>query len=294
MGRSVVDNYHARMHRVLVFIDDHLEQSLSVAVLSEVAAFSKHHFQRQFSSLFGISVGRYVQLARLKRASYRLAFRDDGSVLEIALDSGFEGPEAFSRAFRRHFDQSPSRFKREPRWSPWLAANAPLTQARSKIMSSPLVEADVRIVDFPQTAIALLAHRGDPAQIGEAVRRFITWRKATGLTPKVSATFNIFHPNPHDPLAELDQIDLCAATDQPIAPNAEGVIAGVIPAGRCAVLRQVGGGDDLRATATWLYGQWLAASGEEPRDYPMFAQRISVFPDVPEHEAITDLSLPIQ
>ena len=294
MGRSVVDNYHARMHRVLVFIDDHLEQSLSVAVLSEVAAFSKHHFQRQFSSLFGISVGRYVQLARLKRASYRLAFRDDGSVLEIALDSGFEGPEAFSRAFRRHFDQSPSRFKREPRWSPWLAANAPLTQARSKIMSSPLVEADVRIVDFPQTAIALLAHRGDPAQIGEAVRRFITWRKATGLTPKVSATFNIFHPNPHDPLAELDQIDLCAATDQPIAPNAEGVIAGVIPAGRCAVLRQVGGGDDLRATATWLYGQWLAASGEEPRDYPMFAQRISYCPDVPEHEAITDLSLPIQ
>jgi AraC family transcriptional regulator len=34
-------------------------------VLSDVAAFSKHHFQRQFSSLFGISVGRYVQLVRL-------------------------------------------------------------------------------------------------------------------------------------------------------------------------------------------------------------------------------------
>ncbi len=294
MGRSVVENYHARMHRVLVFIDDHLDQPLSVAVLSDVAAFSKHHFQRQFSSLFGISVGRYVQLARLKRASYRLAFRDDGSVLELALDSGFEGPEAFSRAFRRHFDQSPSCFKREPQWSPWLAANAPLTQARRKIMSSALTNADVRIVDFPQTAIALLAHRGDPAQIGETVRRFITWRKATGLTPKVSATFNIFHPNPHDPLAELDQVDLCAATDQPIAPNAEGITAGVIPAGRCAVLRQVGGGDDLRATATWLYGQWLAASGEEPRDYPMFAQRISFFPDVPEHEAITELYLPIQ
>lgn len=161
-------------------------------------------------------------------------------------------------------------------------------------MSSALTNADVRIVDFPQTAIALLAHRGDPAQIGETVRRFITWRKATGLTPKVSATFNIFHPNPHDPLAELDQVDLCAATDQPIAPNAEGITAGVIPAGRCAVLRQVGGGDDLRATATWLYGQWLAASGEEPRDYPMFAQRISFFPDVPEHEAITELYLPIQ
>lgn len=31
---------------------------------------------------------------RLKRASFRLAFRDERSVLEVALDSGFEGPEA--------------------------------------------------------------------------------------------------------------------------------------------------------------------------------------------------------
>lgn len=293
MSRSFVDNYHARMHRVLVFIDGHLDEHLSVEVLSDIAAYSKYHFQRQFSSLFGISVGRYVQLARLKRASYRLAFRDDGSVLEIALDSGFEGPEAFSRAFRRHFNQSPSRFRGEPQWSPWLAANAPLTQARSKLVSKIPADAAVRIVDFPETTVALLAHRGDPAQIGETVRRFITWRKAAGLVPSVSATFNIFHPNPHDPLAELDQVDVCAVTDQPVAPNAEGVTAGVIPAGRCAVFRQVGGGDDLRATATWLYGHWLVGSGEEPRDYPMFAKRISFFPDVPEHEAITDVYLPI-
>jgi len=115
MGRNVIDNYHARMHRALVFIDAHLGEDLSVAAVSEVAAFSRHHFQRQFSSLFGVSLGRYVQLARLKRAAYRLAFRNGHSVLEIALDSGFEGPEAFSRAFRRHFDQSPTGFRREPR-----------------------------------------------------------------------------------------------------------------------------------------------------------------------------------
>lgn len=294
MGRSVIDNYHARMHRVLVFIDSHLEENLSVGVLSDVAAFSKHHFQRQFSSLFGISVGRYVQLARLKRASYRLAFRDGSSVLEIALDSGYEGPEAFSRAFRRHFDQSPTGFRREPRWSPWLAANAPLTQARSKTMSSTFTDADVRVLDFPQTAVALMAHRGDPALIGNTIRRFIAWRKATGLSPKASATFNIFHPDPDDPAAELDRVELCAATDRAIAPNDQGVVAGIIPAGRCAVLRQVGGGDDLRATATWLYGQWLPRSGHEPRDFPMFAQRVSFFPDVPEHEAVTDIFLPIR
>ena len=52
------------------------------SALSAIAAFSKYHFHRQFSEFFGITVHRYVQLVRLKRASYRLAFRDDESALE--------------------------------------------------------------------------------------------------------------------------------------------------------------------------------------------------------------------
>ena len=66
MKKNLVEAYHARMHRVLAHIDEHPEDDLSVETLSAVAAFSKHHFQRQFSSLFGISVARYVQLVRLK------------------------------------------------------------------------------------------------------------------------------------------------------------------------------------------------------------------------------------
>lgn len=42
--------------------------------LSHVAAFSTYHFHRQFSALFGIGVVKCVQLRRLKRASYQLAF----------------------------------------------------------------------------------------------------------------------------------------------------------------------------------------------------------------------------
>lgn len=294
MKNNPVDAYHARMRRVLAHIDEHLEDDLSVETLSEVAAFSKHHFQRQFSSLFGISVARYVQLARLKRASYRLAFRDRDSVLRIALDSGYEGPEAFSRAFRRRFDQSPSAFRRDPRWTPWLTAHAPLTQARSKTMSPAYTDADVRIIDFPQTAVAVLEHRGDPARIGDSIRRFIAWRRAAGLPPRLSATYNIFHVDEDETPPEVFRLDLCAASDRRIEPNDAGVISGILPPGRCAVLRQVGSSDDLRATVNYLYGEWLPRAGHEPRDFPVFAQRVSFFPDVPEHEAVTDVFLPIR
>jgi AraC family transcriptional regulator len=135
---SVSKHYHARLQRVLRHVEEHLGDDLSVKVLSEVAAFSRYHFHRQFTALLDISVHRYVQLARLKRASYRLAFRDDESILEIALDSGFEAPEAFSRAFRQRLGQTPSEFRKQPQWMSWHTVYRPISETRKLHMRQPL------------------------------------------------------------------------------------------------------------------------------------------------------------
>ena len=157
--------------------------------------------------------------------------------------------------------------------------------------------ADVTIRDVPDTRVAVMTHRGDPARIGHTIQRFIAWRRAAGLRPNVSATFNVFHSDPRTtPPAEF-RLDLCAATDRAIdASDAHGadVEAGVIPGGRCAVLRVVGASDDLEPAALFLYRDWLPASGEEPRDFPLYCQRVTFFPDVPEHEVVTDLYLPLK
>lgn len=90
---------HDRYHRVFEYIDRHLDETLNVENLSQVACLSKFHFHRQFSALYGIGVGAYIKLVRLKRASYQLAFRDNQKIVEIAFMAGFESPEAFSRTF---------------------------------------------------------------------------------------------------------------------------------------------------------------------------------------------------
>lgn len=284
--------YLARMQRVLDHVDAHLDADLSTEALAAVAAFSPFHFHRQFAELFGISVHRYVQLARLKRASLALAYRKT-SVFDVALDSGFGGPEAFARAFRQRIGQSPSGFRDRPEWAPWNAALAPLEQARSQNMTPSFTDADVRIVDFPATPVALIEHRGDPMAIGDTIRRFIDWRRANGLPPAKSATFNILHNDPDNVPPEAHRIDIACAADR-VATNPHGVTEGLIPAGRCAVVRMAGPGDDLRAPAHFLYADWLPRSGEEPRDFPMFVQRVKFFPDVPANEAVTEVYLPIQ
>ena len=160
--KAALPNYHARMRRVLDHIDQHLDGDLDLETLSGVAAFSKFHFHRQFAATFGLSVHRYVQLARLKRASHRLAYRNAQSVTDIAMDAGYDAPDAFARAFRQRFGQSPSSFRKSPNWEPWLSAFGPLDNARSKLMHKTFTTDDVTIRDVPPTPVAIMEHRGDP------------------------------------------------------------------------------------------------------------------------------------
>jgi AraC family transcriptional regulator len=290
---AAADAYRLRFRRVLAHIDGHLDEPLTVDRLSAVAAFSKFHFHRQFSELFGVGVYEYVRFVRLRRASYQLAFRD-GAIVDIALGSGYDSHEAFSRAFKKAIGQTPSEFRDQPQWGPWHATYRRLHEVRSQHMKPDHGPEDVNIVDFPETRVAALEAPGDPALLADAIRRFIEWRKQNRLPPRLSATFNIVHASETDTPPEHHGFDLCAATNRAVAENPFGVVEKVIPGGRCAVLRHVGSDDTLGATVKYLYATWLPASGQELRDFPLYFQRVHFFPDVPEHEAITDVFLPLR
>jgi AraC family transcriptional regulator len=160
-------------------------------------------------------------------------------------------------------------------------------------MKNEYVPERVAVVEFPATRVATLEHRGDPRRLGASIRQFIAWRREAGLPPRRSATFNIVYDDERVPADEF-RFDLCAATNAEIADNRYGVVAKTIPGGRCALLRHYGSDDTLPATVAYLCGEWLPGSGEEPRDFPLFFERVELFPDVPEHEAVTDVYLPLK
>lgn len=114
--------------------------------------------------------------------------------------------------------------------------------------------------------------------------------QSRGPAPQDNPTFNVWRPvSPGN-----CSIDLCVGTDRPVEANGEDIKAGVIPGGRCAVLRVVGYTDNLEPAALYLYRDWLPSSGEEARDFPIYCQRLSMFPEVPEHETTVDLFLPLK
>lgn len=230
----------------------------------------------------------------MKRASFSLAFRNDQSVTDIAMVAGYDAPDAFARAFRQRFAQSPSSFRNSPDWESWLTAVTPLDNARSMIVQKPFTLDQVTIREFSTTQVAIMEHRGDPATLGATIRRFIAWRRNAGLHPKTNPTFNVWRSARHPESPEQYSVDLCVGMDQPISANGEPIKTGEIPGGRCAVLRVVGNTDNLEPAALYLYREWLPHSGEEVRDFPIYCQRISFFPEVPEREAVADLFLPLK
>ncbi len=78
----------------------------SLASLSEQAGWSPSYFQRAFSRLIKESPKQYTLRLQLELAAARL-LTSERSVLQVALESGFDSHEGFTRAFRRRFGASP-------------------------------------------------------------------------------------------------------------------------------------------------------------------------------------------
>ena len=281
--------YEDRVSRVCSYIEQNLDKDLSLDILSEVAAFSKYHFHRVFTAYTGLSVARFILLTRLKRASYRIAFKNNIRIIDIALEAGFDSPEAFSRAFKRELNQSPSEFMSAPQWKQWHS----IFQNRLPCKGTNIM--DVKIIDFDETNIALIEHHGPKELVLDTAAKFIAWRKETGLSPiKTSKTFGIPRNDPNSVAPEKFQFDICGSIDRDVPQNTHGVKSGTIPGGRCAILRIKGSHDQIDENIYALYRDWLPESGEECRNFPCFFQYINFAHDVDECDLLTDIFLPLK
>ena len=95
-------NHFSKISDALKYIDEHLEEQLSLEMLAEKFHFSTFYFHRIFSAVVGKSLAAYVRDRRILRAA-ALLYSTEKPVLEIALDCGFQSAQAFSRAFIRSF-----------------------------------------------------------------------------------------------------------------------------------------------------------------------------------------------
>jgi AraC-like DNA-binding protein len=86
----------------------------TVASLAEQAGMSRAVFAERFTRLLGEAPLTYVSRCRMQLGARLLETTDD-SVLQVALNAGYESEAAFNRAFKREFDLPPARYRTERR-----------------------------------------------------------------------------------------------------------------------------------------------------------------------------------
>jgi AraC family transcriptional regulator len=99
-----------RLRQVLDYIAAHLDQDVRLADLARAAGMSPHHFSALFRRRMGLPPHRYVVERRIERAKHLLRDRTR-SVLEVALQSGFESQSHFGQVFRRIVGMTPSDYR---------------------------------------------------------------------------------------------------------------------------------------------------------------------------------------
>jgi len=96
---------------VLDYIDENLEEYLSVGKLSMIANYSAPQLFRLFISDMDITPVKYVLRRRLYYAAKELV-SGNVKIIDIASSFGFESHDSFSRAFKRVYGSSPSMFRK--------------------------------------------------------------------------------------------------------------------------------------------------------------------------------------
>jgi AraC family transcriptional regulator len=297
MRPSTEQTYRERVLRVLVYIQGHLDEALSLDDLAAVAHFSPYHFHRVFRGLVGESVMEHVRRLRLERAAHRLKSGDE-PVTRIAFEAGYETHEAFTRAFGAMFGAAPSHFRQTRRWPAWAKVPSGVHYHpgggpdRFQPLQPGGQTVDVRIQSVPVLRVAFMRHTGPYQDVKHTWERLMAWAGPQGLLGPHTRVLAVPHDDPDVTPPDKVRYDACIVVDDRFRPEGE---VGV---------QQVGGGEYAVATHRGPYRevgqafvrltQWLPGSGRELRSSPPLLIPQGDFQAPNPEDVVIDVCLPLE
>ncbi|HSD37227.1 MAG TPA: AraC family transcriptional regulator [Rhodocyclaceae bacterium] len=206
------------------YIDSHLDDTLTLAQLAEVACVSRHRLDGGFHAYAHETPMSRVWRLRLQRARQAIMAQPKRSLLDVACEAGYASTQAFSRAFSRLHGQAPSLFRR----------HVPVTQAA------------LRVELLPEMAIQYIPYTGSRTDQQQAANELRARAMACGIERErrfgwaVNVEANLY-------ASGTQRIDTEAALlHVPLAQRIPGLDEGRIRGGAYAVFR-FGSGVELPA-----------------------------------------------
>ncbi len=142
------------------YIEEHLDESITLIQLARVAGYSPYHAAHLFSALLGVSPLRYIRQLRLSSAAEKIRDEND-AILQIAFDYQFDSHEGFTKAFSRQFGMSPREYRRNSPAIPLFRPYRPITR-KQEVKFMEMQTVFVQLIQRPlRKAIILRAKQAD-------------------------------------------------------------------------------------------------------------------------------------
>jgi AraC family transcriptional regulator len=96
--------------QVLEYINEHLNQDIKLTDLAQLLAMSQFHFSHLFKQSVGTAPYQYLLQQRVERAK-QLLKQKDRSIMDIALECGFNSHSHLSKQFRQFTGMTPTAYR---------------------------------------------------------------------------------------------------------------------------------------------------------------------------------------
>ena len=100
--------YDKTTEKIMKYINDNLQESLSIDELADEFELSKHYLMRKFKKQTGHSIHNYIIQKRLIYAIELM--KEKSCMYEIAETAGFNEYSTFVRAFKKNYGLSPKKY----------------------------------------------------------------------------------------------------------------------------------------------------------------------------------------
>lgn len=102
--------YRGTVADVVRFVHEHLSEGITLADVAQALHVNKHYLCRLFKRETGMTVGEYINSARIAKAKHLLRTAEE-SVSFVAAESGFNEPSAFTKSFKKEVGMTPTAYK---------------------------------------------------------------------------------------------------------------------------------------------------------------------------------------
>ncbi len=195
--------YLKRINSVLDFIENNLDADLSLEYLSRKAHYSSYHFHRVFLTVVNERLNEFINRKRLERIASILLVEPNSTLKDLAYKYGFNSDNSFSRAFKKYYGISPTKFKSEGKEILSNIGIEPFSLEKyicsiDNIKQWIKMNTQITIKELPELKLASISHIGGFEKAGNMFQRLMEWGHQEGVLD--SSNFKaliIYHDNPN-------------------------------------------------------------------------------------------------